>query len=131
MRNKNLWIILAVVLLIAAVFGAALLMQPQSPASTGEAQAFLRISVDGTPQEPIPLTEDGELTLTQPDGESNTIRYTSTSVWMASANCHNQDCVEQGVVSLDTMDSRVLGNMIICLPHRLTLELCTAEEVAP
>ena len=57
------------------------------------------------------------------------MHVTPTSVNMAASTCDNQDCVEQGVVSLSTMDDRVLGNMIICLPHQVTLELYTVEEM--
>ena len=47
---------------------------------------------------------------------------------MESSNCDNQDCVGQGEVTLENRDSRILFNMVICLPHRLTLELLTREE---
>ncbi len=143
MRNKNLWIILAALVLIAAVFAAALLMKPtaanisgeQIVATTGnpdaaEAQAYLLVTVGGVTYQPLPLQGEGEFSLTQDEGSKvNIVHVTPTSVWMANSTCDNQDCVDQGVVSLDTMDSRVLGNMIICLPHQVTLELYTVAEM--
>ena len=151
MRNKNLWIILTVLVLIAAVFAAALLMKPIPAAITGgqidaaptatttdlataapitEAQAYLLVTVGGVTYQPLPLQGEGEFSLTQGEsGMVNTIHVTPTSVWMAESTCDNQDCVDQGVVDLATMDSRVLGNMIICLPHQVTLELYTAAEM--
>lgn len=142
MRNKNLWIILAVVVLIAAVFAAALLMKPTPADITGgqiteatadpaiETKAYLLVTVGGVTYQPIPLQGEGEFSLTQGDsGMVNTVHVTPDSVWMAESTCDNQDCVDQGVVALDTMDDRVLGNMIICLPHQVTLELYTAEEM--
>lgn len=142
MRNKNLWIILAAVVLIAAVFAAALLMKPTPGDITGgqiteatadpaiEAKAYLLVTVGGVTYQPIPLQGEGEFSLTQGDsGMVNTVHVTPDSVWMAESTCDNQDCVDQGVVALDTMDDRVLGNMIICLPHQVTLELYTAEEM--
>lgn len=146
MRNRNLWIILAAVAVIAAVFVLAAVMQPAAtlsdeplaalPQATddvaeGEAQAYLLVTVAGVTYQPIPLKGEGQFSLTQGEtGMVNTVHVTPTSVWMADSTCDNQDCVEQGVVSLDTMNDRVLGNMIICLPHQVTLELYTAEEMA-
>ena len=145
MRNKNLWIILAAVALIAAVFAAGMLMKPapgtisdqqivtitQSPdAPDAEPEAYLLVTVGGVTYQPLPLSGEGEFSLTQGEsGMVNTVHVTPDSVWMADSTCDNQDCVEQGTVSLATMNDRVLGNMIICLPHQVTLELYTAEEM--
>ena len=54
---------------------------------------------------------------------------TADSICMHSSSCDNQDCVEQGVVSLENRSKRVLQNMVICLPNQVTLELYTAEEI--
>jgi len=145
MRNKNLWIILAAVVLIAAVFAAGMLMKPtpgdisnqqivdvtQSPDTpTVEPEAYLLVTVGGVTYQPMPLSGEGEFSITQGDGSMvNTVHVTPDSVWMADSTCDNHDCVEQGVVSLETMNDRVLANMIICLPHQVTLELYTAEEM--
>ena len=48
---------------------------------------------------------------------------------MKSSTCDNQDCVKQGVVTLENMEERLLGNMIICLPNQVTLSLYTTEEL--
>lgn len=147
MRNRNLWIILAAVAVIAAVFVLAAVIQPSASISneelnalpqttdetgeTDEAQAYLLVTVGGLTYQPIPLKGEGQFSITQGEtGMVNTVHVTPTSVWMADSTCDNQDCVEQGVVSLDTMNDRVLGNMIICLPHQVTLELYTADEMA-
>ena len=140
MRNKNLWIILAAVLVIALVALLAAVVQPPAeisdesitlPETTGgaEPQAYLLVTIGGTTYQPIGLHTEGEFTLTQADDVVNVVHVTPTSVNMAASTCDNQDCVEQGVVSLSTMDDRVLGNMIICLPHQVTLELYTVEEM--
>ena len=42
--------------------------------------------------------------------------------------CENQNCVEQGEVTLENREKRILLNMVICLPHNLRLELVTREE---
>ena len=48
---------------------------------------------------------------------------------MADADCPGRDCVEQGEVTLENRGERILGNMIICLPNQVCLQLYTPEEV--
>ncbi|MBE5803505.1 MAG: hypothetical protein E7316_03235 [Clostridiales bacterium] len=153
MRNKNLWVILAAVVLIIAVFVASIWIKP-TPADISDQQivvttdaptnptdmpaatdapapaAYLLVTVGDVTYQPLPLQGEGEFSLTQGDtGRVNVVHVTRDSIWMAESTCDNQDCVEQGVVSLETMDNRVLGNMIICLPHRVTLQLYSAQEM--
>lgn len=47
---------------------------------------------------------------------------------MKSSSCDNQACVHQGIVTLENMSTRVLQNMIICLPNEVVLSLLTPEE---
>lgn len=94
------------------------------------AEAYLVISVQGILYEPLPLGGEGVFTIKQDENTSNTVHVTPDSVWMEHSSCDNQDCVDQGTVSLDNMDSRVLYNMIICLPNQVVLELHTAETLA-
>ena len=47
---------------------------------------------------------------------------------MESSNCDNQNCVQEGTVTLENMNQRVLFNMVLCLPHQLSLEMLTASE---
>ncbi len=103
--------------------------------SAGEAtaapvEAYLVISAQGAVYEPLPLAGEGVFTIKQDENTSNTVHVTPTSVWMEHSSCDNQDCVDQGVVSLENMESRVLVNMIICLPNQVVLELHTAETLA-
>ena len=92
------------------------------------AQAYLVVTVAGAMYEPIPLYETGRYTVTRGD-LVNTIEVTPDSIRMHESSCDNQDCVEQGVVSLENKSKRVLQNMIICLPNEVVLELYTAEEL--
>ena len=108
----------------------------EAPASTEEpaaakepAQAYLVVSVAGAMYEPIPLYEEGRYTVKRGD-LVNTIEVTPDSIKMHASSCDNQDCVEQGVVSLENRSKRVLQNMIICLPNEVVLELYTPEEIA-
>lgn len=101
----------------------------EAPAATNApADAYLVVTVAGAMYEPIPLYEPGRYTVTR--GECvNVIEVTEDSVWMAESSCDNQDCVEQGVVSLGNKASRVLQNMVICLPNEVVLELYTRDEL--
>ena len=84
----------------------------------------------------LPATESETwlLPLTDTDAEGtesfNTLRLTPNSVEMVAADCPGQDCVGEGIVTFENRDYRILGNMIICLPHQLVVELFTPEEFA-
>ena len=94
------------------------------------AKAYLVVTVNNMMYQPIPLTEDASFTLTQKDiGAVNVVHVTADSVFMESSTCEGHDCVKQGTVSLENRKQRVLGNMIICLPNKVSLELYTPEEV--
>ena len=93
------------------------------------AEAYLVVSVAGMMYEPIPLVEEGRYSIRRGD-LVNVIEVTPTSIKMHESSCDNQDCVEQGTVSLENYKQRVLQNMIICLPNEVVLELYTPEEVA-
>ena len=158
MKRKNWLVVLLAIALIAAVFAlAALLPQnrtisPQAPAisptaaPTQDAQtaapyaepaatetpavsAYLVVTVQGMMYEPLPLAGEGSFTIKQDENTTNTIHVTPDSVWMEHSTCDNQDCVDQGTVSLDNMSTRVLSNMIICLPNEVVLELYTPETL--
>lgn len=66
-------------------------------------------------------TEGGEV-------YTNIIRITHEGVYMESSNCDNQQCAGEGMVTLENMAFRVLGNGIYCLPHQITVQLYTQEE---
>ena len=58
----------------------------------------------------------------------NVLHLTANGVWMEDSNCEGHDCILEGEVTLENREERVLWNMIICLPHQLSLELITREE---
>ena len=84
----------------------------------------------------LPLPAEGEesfpIPQTLPDGTEtlNVLHLTSEGMWMEDATCEGHDCIEQGEVTFENRYERILGNMIICLPNQLVLELYTAEEYA-
>ena len=82
----------------------------------------------------LPLPLEGEYTRTirqtMADGTEavNVLHLTTNGVWMEDSNCEGHDCINEGEVTLENREERVLWNMIICLPHQLSLELITREE---
>ena len=92
------------------------------------AETYLLVKTASGTYMPIPLNEDNAFTVRQSDGSENTVHIGKNSFYMEASNCENQNCVEQGEVTLENRDSRALLNMVICLPHNLSLELLTLEE---
>jgi len=80
---------------------------------------------------PLSTGEDFLVTVSREGDDTikNVIRLTQTGFVMDSSTCDNQDCVQQGEVTLENKDDRVLMNMVLCLPHNLSVELYSIEEV--
>lgn len=93
-----------------------------------QVEAFLVVTVGDKTYQPIPLTEEGYYRFRHGDC-INIVHVTPTSIDMHEANCDNQDCVEQGEVTLENKDTRILGNRIICLPNQVTLQLYSRDEL--
>ena len=82
----------------------------------------------------LPLPLEGEYTRTirqkMADGSEavNVLHLTTIGFWMEESNCEGHDCINEGEVTLENREERVLWNMVICLPHQLSAELITREE---
>lgn len=100
----------------------------QAETTTEQPKAYLVVTVNNEVYQPIALNEPGRYRITRGD-HVNVVEVTEDSVWMAESSCDNQDCVLQGVVSLENKSQRVLQNMIICLPNEVILELFTYDEL--
>lgn len=130
--NRNTWVLgIALALVAVAAAAGALLSRgqnlPDNPPPE-DARAYLRVQVDSEVWPLIPLTEMGLWTIEQENGAKNVLRATEQGVLMHFSTCDNQSCVHQGEVTLDNRDSRALGNMIVCLPNKVIVELLTPEE---
>ena len=93
-----------------------------------QVEAFLVVTVGDKTYQPIPLTEEGYYRLRHGDC-INIVHVTPTRIDMHEANCDNQDCVEQGEVTLENKATRNLGNRNICLPNQVTLQLYSRDEL--
>ena len=96
-----------------------------SPALSPEKQDDLRvhITLDGVEIADLPFGEAHTVRIEQGNGFENTLLLTGDSVLMESANCEGQDCVHMEKITRDNLETRVMFGMIICLPHRLSVEV--------
>lgn len=112
------------ILLIALVLAAALLLYGVSTLiGRGEVNEVV-VSVDGREALRVPLAIDGVYSVPLPEGEENTVEVRSGAAFMHSANCRDQLCVNQG-------QTRSAGKQIVCLPHRVIVQLEKAQAQAP
>jgi len=81
------------------------------------------ITCDGQPLLDLPFGEAHSVQIMQEDGSENTVAITGDAVYMEHANCDNQDCVDMGAVTRENLELRVMGGFIICLPHKISVEV--------
>lgn len=81
------------------------------------------ITLDGEALLDLPFAEEHTVRIIRPDGGENTVALTGSSVYMTEANCEGQDCVQMGEVTRENLEVRVMGGFIICLPHRISVEV--------
>lgn len=152
MRNKNLLILIILLVLIVLVAVGAMVFKSQPDAAsvteaitgsastdaagqtevlTGAGYVYITASGEGRWFE-LPEAES-RINITRPEEDGtetfNVINLSPEGVFVESASCDNQDCVEQGVVTLENKSTRVLQNLIVCLPNEVSVELYSAEEV--
>ena len=132
--TRTLRLLSLLLLALAAVCAAGEEAAPEATISPSPAKGYVLVTT-ATQSGWLPLPEEGEasfpLRQTLPDGTEavNVIHLTPDGVYMEDATCANHDCMGQGVVTLENREERILGNMIICLPNQVTLQLFTPEEV--
>lgn len=106
---KKADIILAVALIIVGLAMSYILSFGQA---TGQQ---LIVSCDGEKFGSYSLFEDKEIVIDR-DGHINKVTIKNGVVSMSFSDCHGQDCVHQGEISLS-------GETIICLPNKVVLEI--------
>lgn len=92
-----------------------------SPGSGDDLRVY--VTLDGTALIDLPFGEAHTVVVRQPGVGENVIRLTGEAVTMESADCENQDCVEMGAVTRENLELRVMGGFIVCLPHKLSVEV--------
>ena len=112
---KKMDIVIIAVLLILS-FTPHLIFFKTSQKSSKNNYAI--IQVDGKIHKKIDLSNvknNEEVNLNLPNGK-NTLLIKNNSIQMKSANCNDALCVKQGNISK-------VGQTIICLPHKLIIEI--------
>lgn len=89
----------------------------------GEEDLRVYITWNGMALLDLPFAEEHTVWILQPYGGENTVTLTGTSVSMTEADCDGQDCVQMGEITRDNLEMRVMGGFIICLPHRISVEV--------
>ena len=145
LRNRNVLLLLFLLVVILAVLlaGKFLNTTPETLPDLPEAQSetpaemplgyILARANDESKWIPLPTgEEDLYISITRQDepAVSNTLRLFKNGFVMDSSTCDNQDCVMQGEVTLENKSDRVLMHMVICLPHNVSAELYSTEELA-
>ena len=146
MKRKDFLILGGVAVLAALFFLGSLFFKPkpdnttlptltltaqgidQSAKAIEEAESYLRIKQGNAYYNLVPLNGPGEIIIRQKQGFENVIHIDRNSVVMHSANCPKHECIAQGQMTLDNIDTRVFFQWITCLPHQLSLELLPRED---
>ena len=121
---KRNGIIIAALALLAALL---ILLTPRLAPKPEVKEDVVIISVDGKEYARVPLSQPRDGTVAQEDGAVNVIRVTEQGAYMLSSTCHNQLCVEMGMVTVDNWEFRPNQAFIICLPNRVSVELVVKE----
>ena len=113
--SRQTWIIL--IIIAVAALSAALILLLRPPA--GDTKLVL-VTVDGEMYGRYPLDTDTEFSVETPWGHNRvTIRDGQAAVY--EADCPNQICV-------NTAPASEIGDMIVCLPHRLVVEIVPGDS---
>ena len=108
MKNNLKWIIIFAALCL--VCGLILVMAGHRSGEIAE------ITVDGEVIRTVDLSESCEFDIDLGDGEFNQIRVEDGKIAVIDASCPDKLCVRRGYISGG-------GIPIVCLPHRLTVEI--------
>lgn len=92
-----------------------------SPESADPVRVY--VTVNGAALIDLPFGEAHTVVVKQPGVGENTVTLTGEAVYMSDADCENHDCVDMGQVTRENLELRPMGGFIVCLPHRLSVEV--------
>ena len=110
MKKFDWILILGVLLLAGAIWGGRTLFHPTSDAPIAV------VRQDGETVERLPLNRDARITVGSPESGYNTVVVKDGAAFVESADCPDKICVRTGKI-------REVGEVIACLPHRLTVSV--------
>ena len=84
------------------------------------------VKVGGELYADVPFGEERTIEITRELGK-NVIKITADSVFMEEADCPDQQCVGFAPITRDNMETRTLRDMIICMPHQVTVQVTSNQ----
>lgn len=115
-RKTDIWL-LAVILSVAVIMTVVIQIRIKKPGETAV------VTVDGKVVKELPLSRDTkEIEIEGYQGGINRIVVSEGWVYMSYADCPDELCVHTGRI-------RNTGETIVCIPHRVVIEIKGGEEV--
>lgn len=122
MKKRDLLIVAAVLIVAAAGMAAVRFLSPHT------ATNYARIYVGSYIYKEVPLNEDQVIEIDQGSGVINHVEVKNGAIFMADSTCPDQQCVDQGEISMENYEDRILRNWVVCLPNQVTIELALEDE---
>ncbi|MGI6151750.1 MAG: NusG domain II-containing protein [Christensenellales bacterium] len=114
MKKRDVLLIAGILIVAALFFGVKYFIIDAEKGVTG----YVSITVNSREWMRLPLDEPTSYTVHQSNGAQNTITIDEGGdVYVSYSTCDNQDCVQQGHITPENVNTRVLMNQIICLPN--------------
>lgn len=112
-------IVLGALVVLAAVLGVVFALG----AGPSEGGLVAKVTVDGQVEATLPLNQSAREVVETDEG-TNTVVVENESVHIEDADCRGHDCMKQGTISRK-------GQMLVCLPHKLIVEIVSTSNTAP
>ena len=112
-KKQDIWLIAGILVIALA---AALIWQLRK-----ETGAHVIVRIDGSATAEYSLNQDREVELEGYQGGKNLMRIRDGRVSVTEADCPDGICVNEGEIQYS-------GQTIVCLPHRIVIEIEGAEE---
>lgn len=121
MRKQD-FVLIGVILVIAIVAAVASQLLSGKRATELDGGPYVVVQSPKGTVYSEPLSKNAEFTVTSDLGE-NQIKVQDNMVWVEKADCKNQVCVNTGKV-------HNIGEMIVCLPHKVLIQVVEKPEDA-
>lgn len=106
-----------IVLILGLLLAAGILWFFLRPGDTG---TYVNVTLTSGKTSRFPLHEDRTIELTGVDQDYNILVIENGEAYISDANCGDHTCIHTGKISHE-------GEQIICLPHKLVIEISGGE----
>lgn len=124
MKKRDMLIVAAVLLIAVAGMAAVKFLSPTPDPVSPTA----KIKVGSYVYKEVSLDEDQIIEINQGSNIINHVEVKDGAINMLDSTCPDQQCVDQGEITAENYEERVLRNWIICLPNQVTIELALEDE---